>query len=125
MRSGHRGTLVSLVALTLVLAAAPAACAGLLYDNASSLGSLAAPYGIVTHPGGGAGEADLCAVTAPDDTSSDMANTGFGDRLADDFTVPAGFRWNITGGRTGGQPLSGTALVPAGTGSSRWPQGVA
>ena len=57
------------------------------------------------------GGADLCAVTAPDDTYGYTANTGFGDRLADDFTVPAGLRWNITGASFLGYTTNATTVT--------------
>ena len=66
-----------------------AACReAVLYDNGP----------IVTHPGGGFGGADASALQ---DVSLGMGTYGFGhqisanNRVADDFTVPAGSPWTI------------------------------
>ena len=81
MRAGFR-VLISAI----VLSSAFAAQAAVLYDNGP----------LVTHPGGGAGGADASALQ----TALGMTTYGFGhqvtanNRVADDFTVPAG-GWSI------------------------------
>jgi hypothetical protein len=70
---------------------------GTLYDNAESLGSLQAPYGVVSNPGGGSGGFDLSALTAPDETIGISPNPANNFSVLDDFTVPAGQTWNLTG----------------------------
>ena len=71
-----------------LMAGAHRAPDAVLYDNGS----------LVTHPGGGSGGADASALQ---DVSLGMTIFGFGhqisanNRVADDFTVPAGAPWTI------------------------------
>ncbi|HBH54368.1 MAG TPA: hypothetical protein DDY91_20985 [Planctomycetaceae bacterium] len=94
--------------MALLLAVPQVAFGGLLYDNASSLGTLSGPFGVVTNPGGGSGGADLSALVSPDTIAGFVAGTDVG-RIADDFTVPAGFQWIITGGRFLGYTVNANA----------------
>ena len=89
--------IVPLMAVALVLAASPAAFGQVLYDNASSISNTIAPYGVVSNPGIGFAGGDLSALVAPDTTFGFTANTATAFRIADNFTVPAGFFWNLTG----------------------------
>lgn len=83
----------------LLMVVSRVASGGVIYDNASSLGTLIAPYGIVTNPGGGAGGADASFLVSPDGSTGWNANSLNLNRLADDFTVPVGSRWILTGAR--------------------------
>ena len=83
----------------LLMVVSRVASGGVIYDNASSLGTLIAPYGIVTNPGGGAGGADASFLVSPDGNTGWNANSLNLNRLADDFTVPVGSRWILTGAR--------------------------
>jgi len=58
----------------------PADSKGMLYDNG--------PF--VTNPGGGAGGADFSFLESPNTTLGFGAQLGSGNRMADDFDVPAG-----------------------------------
>jgi len=64
--------------------ATPADAKGMLYDNG--------PF--VTNPGGGAGGADFSFLEAPNTTLGFGAQLTSGNRMADDFDVPAG-GWDI------------------------------
>jgi hypothetical protein len=88
--------MIPVLALGCLLSASAASHAQVLYDNGAALAGTG-QYGLVTNPGGGSGGADASLVTAPDTTFGQSANTAGPFRLADDFTVPAGFQWTITG----------------------------
>jgi len=83
--------------LAVVFVAAPAAFGQVIYDNKTSItgGSNPNAFGIVTRPGAGTGGSDLSVVVAPDTTLG--AGHQNAVRLADDFTVPVGQIWTITG----------------------------
>jgi PEP-CTERM motif len=95
--------LISLAVFTCLMASS-AAFGQILYDNKSSIinGSNPNLYGIVTDPGAGAGgfDASVLQNVIPPGTVADTI-FGFGhaagNRLADNFTVPAGFQWTILG----------------------------
>jgi hypothetical protein len=100
--------------------------ASVLYDNGP----------LVTHPGGGAGGADASAVqTALSMTLYGAGNqVSAGNRLADDFTVPAGETWTLdrvsffeyqTGATTGASTFTATNYqiwngAPNGGGAVIW-----
>ncbi|MBX3377935.1 MAG: PEP-CTERM sorting domain-containing protein [Phycisphaeraceae bacterium] len=73
-----------------------AAMGQIIYDNQVTLPG-SGELGLVTHPGGGFGGADASALTSPDTTFGATANTATAFRLADDFTIPVGEVWTITG----------------------------
>lgn len=104
----HR--ILHLTAVACLLWATPVALGQVIYDNASSLAG-AGTYGLVTTAGGGFGGADLSALTAPDANFGFTANTATVFRIADNFTVPAGFTWTITGANFFGYTTGATATT--------------
>jgi hypothetical protein len=92
---------------------ASTASAQIIYDNQSSLPG-SGTLGLVTHAGGGFGGADASALTAPDTTFGATANTATAFRLADDFTVPAGQSWTISGANIFGYTTGATAPTMVG-----------
>jgi hypothetical protein len=78
----------------------------IIYDNASSRAGTISPYGIVTDPGAGAGGFNASALVTPDTTFG--FGHGSGNRLADDFVVPPGATWTITGAHVFGYTTGAT-----------------
>ena len=101
--------LFSLAVLALFVGMSSTAFGQIVYDNKSTITNPNA-FGIVTDPGAGAGGFDASVLMTPDTTFG--VGHGSGNRLADNFTVPAGFNWTITGahviGYTTGAAAPGT-----------------
>ncbi len=98
-----------LVALVAVVGTIGSAAVGqVIYDNQSSLPG-SGTLGLVTHPGAGFGGGDLSALTAPDSTFGATANTAGAFRLCDDFIIPAGQSWTISGADVFGYTTGATA----------------
>lgn len=89
--------LSTFAAMACLMAAAPAAFGQIIYDNKSSItgGTNSLFAGIVTDPGAGAGGFDASVLVTPDTTLGSGHQGAV--RLADNFTVPAGQIWTITG----------------------------
>ncbi|MBL8822103.1 MAG: PEP-CTERM sorting domain-containing protein [Planctomycetia bacterium] len=84
-------------AIALALVFAPKAFSQILFDNASTLPG-AGTYGLVSNPNAGFGGNHLSVlISGTEGTFGFTANTSTAFRIADDFTVPAGFTWTITG----------------------------
>lgn len=108
--------LVALVAIGFVLAAGSVANAQVIYDNASTVPGAISPIGMVTNPGAGFGGADASMLLSPDTVFGFGMNNAAvpAVRLADNFIVPAGQTWSITGANVYGY-LTG-ATTPTATG---------
>jgi PEP-CTERM motif len=107
-----------------LLAASPVAFGqAIIFDNKSTVTNPNA-FGIVTDPGAGFGGADASVLqnTVPPGTTPDV-NFGFGHqgavRLAENFTVPAGFQWTINSAVTLGY-LTGSTVPSATAGTLRF-----
>src|SRR5438105_2208339 len=102
--------LIPYATLAILLAIGTSAFGQVIYDNGAAFpGTL--QYGIVTNPGGGFGGGDASVLTPPDTILGFGFNGGI--RLADDFVVPIGQTWTITGFHTFGYTTNAT--VPATT----------
>lgn len=98
-------------ALVWCFAASSAAVAQtIIYDNGSTVPSAILPIGIITNPGAAVGGADGSQITAPDNTFGHGHQTAAGNRLVDDFVVPAGFTWTITGAHVFGYVTGATTV---------------
>jgi hypothetical protein len=83
------------IVLGVLAAVCSTSYAQIIFDNCSSLAGTICPNGMVTRPGAGPGGADLSVLITPDNILG-FGHAG-GIRLVDDFTIPAGQTWNITG----------------------------
>jgi hypothetical protein len=99
--------------IAVLLALSPAAFGQIVYDNKVTIAN-PNQLGIVTDPGAGAGGFDASVLVntgTPPDTIFGFGH-GTGNRLAENFTVPAGFNWTISGahvfGYTTGATVPGT-----------------
>lgn len=82
-----------------------------IYDNQSSLPG-SGTLGIVSHPGGMTGAAagsDRSAIAVPGTLFGIGSAAASAIRLADDFTIPAGETWTITGANVFGYQTGATA----------------
>jgi hypothetical protein len=97
-----------------IIASPGKALALIIYDNAQSMGSLLAPYGVVSNPGGGSGGFDLSAYPSPEVYAGFSPNLAFNFSLLDDFTVPTGQIWNLTGANLLGYTTNETTVTLSG-----------
>lgn len=87
----------------------------IIYDNQSSFAG-SGTLGIVTHAGAGFGGADASAIALPGSTFGFGSAQSAGIRLADDFTIPVGETWTLTGANLFGYTTNATA--PSNTGAT-------
>jgi len=115
--------MTQLAAFACMLCISPAVFGQIIYDNKSTVTNPNA-LGIVTDPGAGAGgfDASVLQNVIPPGTTADTI-FGFGHagavRLAENFTVPAGFQWTINSAVTFGY-LTGATTTTATAGTLRF-----
>lgn len=89
-----------------VAAVSSVAQADVLYDNKVTVANPNS-FGVVTRVGGGASGLDNSVLIAPDTTLG--VGHGSGNRLADNFVIPLGETWTITGVQVLGYTTNATA----------------